>query len=94
LYITEFEEFYSWLIEQKANGQWLKFSTFLDNRIGIEREMIMTLLGSLSRDDPKSINALIEQKATINVLEEIRDLVHCDVKQLTAMVGVKGTNYE
>ena len=92
MYITDFEIFYSWLIEQKANGQWEKFSGYIENRIGVEKDTVMMHLASLTREDKTVINSLIECKAIIGLLEEMRDLPTTDVEQLTKMAGVQTTD--
>jgi len=88
MYVTDFEEFYSWLIEQKANGQWEKFSKFLENRIGVEKDTVMMHLASLSRENKAVINSLIESKAILTLLEEIKDLPSTDASDLAKMAGV------
>ena len=89
MYVTELEEFHSWLIDQKINGHWDKFSKYLDNRIGMEKELVMTLLGSVSRENLEAINALIEQRAVINVLEEMRELPLMSAIDIAQTIGMK-----
>jgi len=89
MYRTEFEEFYSWLIEQKANGNWDRFSNYIDNRISNQREQIMLHLGSLSRENLEAVNSLMESRAIIELLEEIKQLPSTPVSEILAGIDVK-----